>query len=76
MSWGLQQTYLDGLDQEEDIPFSRSKDVGQTFRPGEDMAPGVNGPTIRENVDTGVKVIDLAAMREELENNPDSRRRR
>jgi hypothetical protein len=31
------------------------------------MTPGLQGPTIRENVDAGVKVIDLTAMRAELE---------
>lgn len=45
------------------------------YRPGEQMAPGMDGPTIRENVDIGVKVIDLRAMREELEANPEARKR-
>lgn len=34
----------------------------------------MDGPTIRENVDIGVKVIDLNAMRAELEADPRSRR--
>jgi hypothetical protein len=34
--------------------------------PGE-ITPGVSGPRIRENVDAGTDVIDLTAMRAELE---------
>jgi hypothetical protein len=34
--------------------------------PGE-VTPGVSGPRIRENVDAGTDVIDLTAMRAELE---------
>jgi len=66
--------YLDGLDAEEDIPFSRNGDAGREFGGGREAAPGMDGPTIRENVDIGVKVIDLAAMRAELEADPRSRR--
>lgn len=39
------------------------------------MAPGMNGPTIRENVDAGADVIDLRAMINELEANPGARQK-
>jgi hypothetical protein len=58
LSWDLQQTYLDGLSEDEEIPFRMQADAGRRFRPG---------PGTREGVDAGVKVIDLTAMREELE---------
>jgi hypothetical protein len=45
------------------VPFSWNEDEPEA---GE-VTPGVSGPKIRENVDAGVKVIDLAAMRAELE---------
>lgn len=32
-----------------------------------EVTPGVSGPQIRENVDTGMKVINLAEMRAQLE---------
>jgi hypothetical protein len=67
-------TYLDGLDQEEEIPFTRNNDAGQKFGGGGEVAPGMEGPTIRTGVDAGTNVIDLAAMRAELEADPRSRR--
>jgi hypothetical protein len=72
MPWDVQQVYLDGLDADQDIPFKRGEDAG-AFGGGE-VAPGMDGPTIRENVDAGVAVIDLAKMRAELEADPRSRR--
>jgi hypothetical protein len=36
--------------------------------PGElELTPGMAGPQIRENVDIGARVLDLSAMRAELE---------
>lgn len=67
LSWDLQQTYLDGLSEDEEIPFRMVPDAGRRFRPGEEAAPGTAGPGMREGVDAGVKVIDLAAMKTELE---------
>lgn len=58
----MQKCYLEGLAEDESVPFSWSEEPGD----GE-VTPGVSGPTIRENVDAGVKVIDLTAMRAELE---------
>lgn len=66
--WDIQQAYLDGLDQDEDIPFSRNSDASGAFGEGE------MGPTVRTGVDAGTAVIDLAAMRAELEADPRSRR--
>jgi len=45
-------------------------------QPGGDVIPGMpSGPAVRENVDAGVKVINLSEMRAELEANPHSRDR-
>lgn len=44
------------------MPFSWQEDSGD----GE-VTPGVAGPKIRENVYAGTDVIDLTAMRAELE---------
>lgn len=49
------------------MPFRILADVGRRFRPGREAAPGMAGPGMREGVDAGVKVIDLAAMKAELE---------
>lgn len=45
------------MEKDEDVPLS--------FEQGE-MGPE-GGPTVRENVDAGTDVIDLTAMRKELE---------
>jgi hypothetical protein len=58
----VRETYLDGLSAEEGIPF----------RIEQGPAPGV--PVTRK-VAAGVPVIDLDAMRQELEANPAARRR-
>jgi len=62
MPWWLQQVHLEGMTEDEDIPFRMVEGSG-----AEGLTPGMQGPTIRENVDAGVKVIDLAKMKEELE---------
>lgn len=59
----MRETYLEGLSEEEDIPFR----VQQAPAAGE-------GPVTRQ-VAAGVAVIDLDAMRQELEANPAARRR-
>ena len=64
--------YLDGLSAEEDIPFRIERD-GDSEREQERQAAG-GGPVTRR-VDAGVAVIDLEAMRAELEANPAARRR-
>lgn len=64
--------YLDGLSAEEDIPFQVQQGDG---REQERQAAGGDGPMTRR-VDAGVAVIDLEAMRRELEANPAARQRR
>lgn len=61
LAWDIQRAYLDGLHEDESVPFR-----WRETEPGE-ITPGVSGPQIRENVDPGTKVIDLSAMRAELE---------
>lgn len=63
----MQQAYLEGLSEEEGIPFRLRYDVSARFRPGEDPAPGMAGPVIRKDVDGGADVINLTAMIAELE---------
>ena len=58
----MKKCYLDGLSEDESVPFSWKEEV----QDGE-VTPGVSGPQIRENVDAGTKVIDLNVMRAELE---------
>lgn len=65
LSWDLRETYLDGLSAEEDIPFRMER--------GHGPAAGT-GAGVRQ-VDAAVAVIDLDAMRAELEANPAARRR-
>lgn len=52
--------YLEQLDEDEEIPFQLN-----TEQPTE--AAGDIGPSVRENVDTGADVLDINAMRAELE---------
>lgn len=59
-SWHDQRAYLDGLEEDETVPLSFEGGTGE-------LPTGTDGPTIRENVDAGVKVIDLTAMRKDLE---------
>lgn len=66
LSWDLREAYLEGLSNEEDIPFRiEQAPLGAT---------GTEGPATR-TVDAVVAVIDLDAMRMELEANPAARRR-
>jgi hypothetical protein len=60
LGWDLQRTYLEGLAQDENVPLSINED---------DVAgaSGGIGPTVRENVDAGVSVINLSEMKNELE---------
>lgn len=66
LGWDYQQMYLDHLDQDEEIPFRI-----ETSQPNEPA--GADGPATRENVDIGASVLDLNAMRADLE---EARRRR
>jgi hypothetical protein len=61
LSWDIQKTYLQGLAEDETVPFTwREPEAGE-------LTPGVSGPQIRENVDMGQRVFDLTAFRAELE---------
>jgi hypothetical protein len=74
MSWDLRQTYLAGMSEDESVPVGL---MSQAYRPGAEApgAPGLAGPQVRENVETGADVIDLAALIRQFEANPDARRR-
>jgi hypothetical protein len=58
--------YLEYLDEDEDIPFRLNA-------PEDEDAPAGSGPAIREGVDIGANVLDLNAMRADLE---EARKRR
>lgn len=52
--------YMEYLDEDDEIPFRLNE-----AEPG-DASDG-NGPAVREGVDIGASVLDLNAMRAELE---------
>ena len=57
MPWPEQRAVIDFMEQAEDIPLSVAEgDIPADLR-----------PTVRANVDAGTDVIDLGAMRAELE---------
>jgi hypothetical protein len=60
LSWDHRRMYLEYLDEDPDIPFQI--DI-PTFTGPEVGA----GPSVRENVEIGASVLDLNAMRAELE---------
>ena len=66
LGWDYQQMYLEHLDEDEQVPFRI-----ETSTPGE--SAGDVGPATRENVDIGASVLDLNAMRADLE---EARRKR
>ena len=61
LGWDLQQTYLDGLEGEEVVSFGRGGG-------GEGAIPShaAGGPQTR-TADPGTKVIDITALRAELD---------
>jgi hypothetical protein len=67
----MQETYLDGLSEDPEVPFSVTR---AEVSPGQAM-PGMTGPVVRENVDTGSNVFDLTAMIAGLDSDPAARRR-
>jgi len=60
-SWADKRMYLDGLIDDETVPISMEEGGAQG------LPTGAAGPTIRSNVEAGTDVIDLNAMRAELE---------
>jgi hypothetical protein len=71
MSWDLQETYLSGMGEDPQVPFTRDTAVAWEQQ---EIAPGVAGPRSRK-ADTGAKMLDLTAMISELEADPAARRR-
>jgi hypothetical protein len=71
LSWDLQETYLTGLAQDPEVPFSR-EETPAWERAG--VPAGTAGPVTRK-AHTGAQVLDITAMIAELESNPDARKR-
>jgi hypothetical protein len=69
LSWDLQETYMFGMAEDPQVPFSIAEGAGRI-----PAAAGGDGPQVRE-ADTGAQVFDLTAMIADLEANPDARRR-
>ena len=69
LSWDLQETYMAGLSEDPNVPFSFT---GETWRP---PAMGDDGPAVRENVDAGGNVFDIRAMISGLDGDPNARKR-
>lgn len=55
--WYVQRAYLEGLEEDQEVPFGWSEEGTDSGLPF----------TRREAVDAGTDVIDLAAMRDQLE---------
>ena len=54
------------MSEDPDVPFKlQQEDLASAFGADEEGRPA--GPQVRENVDAGTDVIDLAAMKAELE---------
>jgi hypothetical protein len=58
--WYIKRAYLQGLDEDETVPFHFAEEGVETLPPAE-------RPATRTGVDAGTAVIDLTAMREQLE---------
>jgi hypothetical protein len=63
LPWHYREMYLEGLSEEPDIPFQVQQ------------APAAEAVPVTRRVAAGTAVIDLDAMRAELEANPAARRR-
>jgi hypothetical protein len=68
----LQETYLDGLSQDPEVPFSREETPARER--GGQAAPGMAGPQVRKAA-AGAQVIDIQGLIAEMESNPDARKR-
>jgi hypothetical protein len=71
LSWDMQETYLTGLAQDPEVPFSREETPA--WERGA-AATGTDGTQVRK-VDTGAQVFDIRGLITELESNPDARKR-
>lgn len=59
LGWDLQQAYLDGLSEDENVPLTFQDSGPEGFPEG--MSPNIR------KADAGTDVIDLKKMREDLE---------
>jgi hypothetical protein len=64
--WPEQRAYLDGLDEDESVPIS-FEGGGAEERPEIANLHPSEQPQTRQDVDAGMHVIDLTAMRTSLE---------
>ena len=71
LSWDLQETYLAGLAEDPQVPFSFSDDMPAA--PGSGFPEGMQ-PVIRK-ADTGAEVFDIRGMIDQLEADPEARKR-
>ena len=75
LSWDLQETYLNGLAEDPNVPFNFSEEgPPASWQQDSGTGPGMPAPQIRR-VDTGAKVFDIKGMIAELEANPAARKR-
>jgi hypothetical protein len=72
VSWDLQETYLTGLAQDPEVPFSREESPARGQR--REAATGTEGPVTRK-AEAGAQVLDITAMIAELESAPNARKR-
>jgi hypothetical protein len=73
LSWDLQETYLAGLTDDPEVPFSINRETQPAARPA--ARGGTDLPFSRREAVAGAQVIDLNQMISELESNPDARKR-
>jgi hypothetical protein len=64
----LQETYMFGMSEDPNVPFTIAEDAGGP------PATGGDGPQVRQ-ADTGANVFDLTGMIAALEADPNARRR-
>jgi hypothetical protein len=70
LSWDLQETYMFGMSEDPNVPFTFTEDAGRI-----PAAMSEDGPRVRENVDGGSNVFDIRGMIADLEADPNARRR-
>lgn len=68
----MQQVYLDGLSEDDEVPFRVNLSETAAMAEIRDDSGGMT----RKEVDVDVPVIDITSMIAELEANPEARKRR
>ena len=63
------------MSEDENVPITINRDASAVQRDWQQKAPDLSGPQVREGVDAGADVIDLAAMIRQFEADPSARRR-